>query len=67
MAEFQPPQYEVFVTDDHRIELRVPFPPGKRVRVFIVPADEESYDLMRAAESSTLFWDNPLDDDWNNA
>ncbi|MEX2140209.1 MAG: hypothetical protein WD894_13170 [Pirellulales bacterium] len=46
----------------------MPLPAGQRVRVLIVAEDEELRDLMRAAESSIDFWDNPLDDeDWNNA
>jgi hypothetical protein len=63
-----PLQFDAFVSSDHRIDLKVPLPAGQRVRVLIVPEDDELRDLMRAAESSTDFWDNPLDDeDWSNA
>ena len=61
-------QFDAYVSSDHRIELRVPLPAGQRVRVLVVPEDEELRDLMRASESSLEFWDNPEDDeDWNNA
>lgn len=60
--------FDAFVSSDQRIDLKVPLPAGQRVRVLIVPKEDELHDLMRVAESSTDFWDNPLDDeDWNNA
>jgi hypothetical protein len=62
-------KYEVEVRDHGRIELQVPFAPGARVVVFVIPEPQESfYDLVAAAERSLAFWNNPLDDeDWNNA
>jgi len=62
-------KYDVDVGEEGHVELRVPFPPGARVIVFVIeePADTFS-DLVLAAESSLDFWDNPLDnEDWNNA
>ncbi|MFL5802414.1 MAG: hypothetical protein ACJ8CR_11835 [Roseiflexaceae bacterium] len=62
-------KYEVEVRDQGRVEVQVPFAPGARVIVFVVPEPPETFDeFMVAAESSLAFWDNPLDDeDWNNA
>lgn len=50
-----------------RVELDLPLPPGTSVEVIVfVPAPDDFSDLVRAAASSTSFWDNPLDDeDWN--
>ncbi len=61
-------QFDACVSSDHRIELQVALPAGQRVRVLVVPYDEELHDLMRESESSLEFWDNSVDDeDWNNA
>ncbi len=62
-------KYEVEVQEHGHVELQVPFAPGVRVVVFVVPEPQETFtDLIAAAESSFAFWDNPLDDeDWNNA
>jgi len=62
-------KYEVEVRDQGRVEVQVPFAPGARVVVFVIPEPQETFsDLMAAAESSLGFWDNPLDDeDSNNA
>lgn len=64
-------KYDVVVQANGRIQLNVPFSPGKRVTVFVVQehhSDELFADLTRASESSTDFWNNPYDDeDWNNA
>ncbi len=36
--------------------------------VIIILPDEESFEMMQAAESSLKFWDNPIEDAiWNNA
>ncbi len=62
-------KYDVDVGEEGRVELRVPFPPGARVIVFVIEEPADTFnDLVLAAESSLDFWDNPLDDeDWNNA
>jgi len=64
-------KYEVTVQENGRIDLAVPFSPGKRVVVFVVEVpnlDNTFADLTDAAQSSTDFWDNPYDDeDWNHA
>lgn len=62
-------KYDLRVPTDGRIELRVPFPSGAHVTVFVVEEPAERFDdLLAAAESSLSFWDNPLDDeDWNHA
>ncbi|MBL8799086.1 MAG: hypothetical protein JNM56_34690 [Planctomycetia bacterium] len=55
------------VDDQGQVRLPVPLPPGTPVEVVVLaPADDTFDDLVRAASSSTDFWDNPLDDeDWN--
>jgi hypothetical protein len=63
-------KYDVEVDEDGRVELRVPFPSGARLTVFVIqePEPEALYDLVSAAESSLDFWDNSLDDDdWSEA
>ena len=62
-------KYEVEVLDQGRVELHVPFAPGVRVVIFVIPEIQESFaDLVAASESSLSFWDNPFDDeDWNHA
>jgi len=62
-------KYDLEVMEEGRVELHVPFPPGARVTVFVIEESSSAFDdLLRAAESSLNFWDNPFDDeDWNNA
>ena len=62
-------KYEVEVRDQGRVEIHVPFAPGVRVIVFVIPEPQETFsNLVAAAASSLAFWDNPFDDeDWNNA
>ncbi|MEZ4510673.1 MAG: hypothetical protein R3C62_02270 [Chloroflexota bacterium] len=62
-------KYDLEVTQEGRIELQVPFPPGSRLVVFVVEEPRDLFDdLVEAAESSLDFWDNPFDDeDWNDA
>lgn len=63
-------RYNVEVTDEGRIELRVPFPHGAQVVVYVIeePAADSFTDLLAAASTSLDFWDNALDDEeWNNA
>ena len=62
-------KYEVEVTETGHVELRVPFPPGSRLTIFVVEEIGDSFsDLLAASQSSLEFWDNPYDDeDWNNA
>jgi hypothetical protein len=62
-------KYEAEVEEEGRIELRVPFPTGARIVVFVIRKPAEAYDdLVSASQSSLDFWDNPLDDaDWNDA
>ncbi len=62
-------RFETEVTGPGRVEVDVPIPPGSRVVVFVVEDLEDSFaDLTAAAQTSTDFWDNPLDDeDWNDA
>src|SRR6185503_12807391 len=57
-------KYEVEVRDQGRVEVHVPFAPGARVIVFVIPEPQETFnDLLAASESSLAFWDNPLDDE----
>jgi hypothetical protein len=62
-------KYEVEVGEDGQVALPVPFVPGTRLVVFVMGEPAEAFDdLLRAAESSLDFWDNPFDDqDWNDA
>ncbi len=61
-------KYHSIVKDNGLIELReIPLPTGLKVEVIILP-EEESFEMIQAAESSLEFWDNPTDDAvWNNA
>jgi hypothetical protein len=61
-------KYDLEVLDEGRVELRVPFPPGAHVTVFVVKAGDAFDDLLSASQGSLDFWDNPFDDeDWNDA
>lgn len=62
-------KYEAEVAEDGQVALQVPFAPGARVVIFVIPEHEEQWnDLTTAAGTSLAFWDNPLDDeDWNDA
>ena len=62
-------KFDADVTKEGRIELYVPFPAGARVVVFVIDnTDENSADVLSAAQSGLGFWNNPYDDeDWNNA
>jgi hypothetical protein len=61
-------KYEAEVQDGGRVEVRVPFSPGDRVVVFVIPQpSDDSCDLLAAAQTSLEFWQNPNDDeDWNH-
>jgi predicted DNA-binding antitoxin AbrB/MazE fold protein len=61
-------KYHSVVQENGTIKLPVvPLPEGSKVEVIILP-EEESLEMMQAAESSLKFWDNPVDDAiWNNA
>jgi hypothetical protein len=52
-----------------KLTVNVPLPPGSRVEVIVLAQQGDEFaDLVRAASSSTEFWDNPIDDaEWNNA
>jgi len=60
---------ETKVQKDGRVRLpRLPLRPGTRLEVIILEREPEADDLLRAAESSLSFWDNPVDDEvWNEA
>ena len=57
------------VQKDGRVRLpQLPLRPGTTVEVIILEQEAEADDLLRAAESSLSFWDNPVDDEvWNDA
>jgi hypothetical protein len=57
------------VGEGGKLELTLPLPPGTRVEVVVLTEqDDEFQDLLRAATSTMDFWDNPADDAaWNNA
>ena len=51
-----------------KLELTLPFPPGARVEVVVLVEEDEFADLLKAAEETMDFWNNPEDDAaWNNA
>jgi hypothetical protein len=60
---------EAEVDADGHIDLRVPLPEETRVTVFVIQDPVDDFEeLVRAAESSLDFWDNPYDDEgWNRA
>jgi hypothetical protein len=51
-----------------QIHLTVPLPAGTEVEVVVLgPEQSAGDDLLHAAQSSTEFWDNPIDDaEWNH-
>lgn len=62
-------KYDLEVQSEGLVALRVPFPSGAHVTIFVIeePADRFG-DLLAATASSLEFWDNPYDDeDWNRA
>lgn len=61
-------KYDLEVKEEGKVELRVPLPPGVHVTVFVIKEANEKFEDMTSAAQSTLdFWDNPLDDEGNNA
>lgn len=52
-----------------KVQVAVPLPPGTPVEVVVLVPEEETFeDLVQAASSSTDFWDSLFDDeDWNIA
>jgi hypothetical protein len=63
-------KYLTQVDQRGRIVLRdLPLEQGAEVEVIVLPRDETTGDdLLRAAETSLSFWDNPIDDEvWNDA
>ena len=59
-------KYDLEVLEEGRVDLRVPFPPGVRVVVFVIEEPKNGFnDLIEATQSSLDFWDHPFDDeDW---
>jgi hypothetical protein len=62
-------KFTIDVGPDGKLEVQVPVPQGTPVEVLVlIPEVEDLSDLVQAAQTSTGFWDNPLDDeDWNDA
>jgi hypothetical protein len=61
-------KFDAEVVEDGKIELLVPFAKGTRLVVFVVEQETEpTAHMIAAAESSLDFWDNPYDEDWNDA
>lgn len=66
MSSSSPLRFDIAVPTNGRIELQLPLPAAPHATVYVVLEDSELTDLMAAAQSSTDFWDNPVDDkDWN--
>ena len=62
-----PIKLDTVVGPGGKVELTVPLPPGTAVQVIVRDTETDCHDLVEAAQSSTGFWDNPLDDeDWND-
>jgi hypothetical protein len=61
-------KYHTVVNPNGTITLpQIPLPQGFKVEVIILP-DDESFEMLQAAESSLQFWNNPTDDAvWNDA
>jgi hypothetical protein len=57
------------VGEGGKLELTLPLPRGARVEVVVLAEQEDEFaDLLKAAEGTMGFWDNPEDDAaWNNA
>ena len=64
-----PIRMDTVVGPGGKVEGTVPLPAGTSVEVIVRGAEvDDCRDLVEAAQSSTGFWDNPLDDeDWNDA
>lgn len=62
-------KYMTEVDPKGRIKLpRLRFKRGAKVEVIILEHEEEDIALLKAAETSLAFWDNPTDDEiWNAA
>ncbi len=62
-------KYDLEVQPEGLVALRVPFPAGARVTVFVIEEPADRFDDLLAATTSSLeFRDNPYDDeDWNHA
>jgi hypothetical protein len=60
---------EAEVGADGKLALELPLPHGSRVEVVVLTQEvDDCSDLVAAANSSTDFWDNSIDDaEWNNA
>jgi len=60
-------KWEGVVGPDGKVQVPTVLAPGTRVEVLVLtPPGEEFDDLLAASQSSTHFWDNPVDDEeWN--
>jgi len=62
----RPLRFDLDVPPDGRIYVQLPLPAPAHVTVYVAEhAGSEFANLVAAAASSTDFWDNPYDDDWN--
>ncbi len=61
-------KYYFKIKEDGKLEIEAPVKKGERVEVIILPLKQnDTDDLLSAAESSLDFWDNEIDDRiWNN-
>jgi len=64
-------KYKAEVSAEGEVTLpRLRLTPGTPVEIIVLVREAESeYDgLLKSSESTTAFWDNPVDDEvWNNA
>ena len=62
-------KWEGVVGPDGKVQVPTALAPGTRIEVLILaPAEDGFDDLVTASQSSTEFWDNPVDDEeWNDA
>ncbi len=62
-------KYMTEVDSKGRIRLpKLDLKQGTKVEVIILEHEEVETDLLKAAETTLAFWDNPIDDEvWNDA
>jgi len=55
------------VDERGHVDVPVPLRPGTAVTLLLSEGDEPVGDLVAAASTSLDFWDNALDDEWDEA
>ena len=62
-------KYHTKVKRGGKVELsKVPIKTGTLIEVIVIEANSKFRELLKASETSTDFWNNPIDDEiWNDA